>query len=212
MDKTADLIKALSEAAEPVKRSLSPFGIFARWIGFSVIYEVIMVLVSNTRPDLAVKLHETTFVAELVLLGLIVITSGFSAAYLSYPDMQQKKWITYLPVIPFVAFASLLYYMWKHEPVHPLPPDTHGLECLVCIALFSSFSALIMMRYLRKQATTHYYAAGAVSMLAASSLGAMTFAFCEPVDTVEHLIGWHYLPLIGFMILGLMIGRRFLRW
>ena len=212
MDKTADLIKALSETAEPVKQGRSPLGIFARWISLSLIYEIIMVLISGTRPDLAVKLHDSMFLSELGLLAAIVVTAGLTASYLSFPDMHQKKWVIWSPAIPFVGFASLLYYIWMHQLPQPLPPDTHCLECLICIALFSAFSTIVMMYFLKKQATTHYYTAGAVALLASSSLGALTFALCEPVDTVSHLVTWHYLPLIGFMILGMIFGRKFLRW
>ncbi len=209
-DKTVNLIEALSQAGQ-AKTSRSPLGIFLRWILASALSTGFMVIIFGVQVDLTKELQSPQFIREVILLVAIIITSGLSAAFLSYPDIMQKKWIIYLPIMPILGFAYTLYIALMNESPEVVQPG-HGVECVLCITAFSLVSGVWMMAVLRKQAVTHYYLAGGISLIAASSIGALTFRICEPTDSVVHLVQWHYLPILGFGLIGLIFGRKLLRW
>lgn len=211
MSSTEKLIETISQVSEGVEPGPTPYGIFLRWMGGSAVYIAIMVFISEIRPDIIACLHNYLYRAEIVSLLAVLLTSGLSASLLSYPDIYQRKYLLYLPLIALAAFFYVLYLEWQMEA--PDTPDPgHGFQCLFCITLFSTFSIIWLTIVLRKQAVTHYYAAGLAVFLASYSIGCLTLRLTEAVDSVSHLVEWHYLPMLGFSLIGVVIGKKLLRW
>ena len=210
-DSTESLIASLAELMEPVTPSSQPLVLFIKWLSGSLAYMLIMLLCFGLRGDLPQHLHAPLFLAETGLLACLVVTSGVSAIVLSFPDLYQRRWLAFTPVLPLLLFLVTLYIEWlRDSPPSPEPP--HGMECLLCISMFSLLPAAVLMLLLRRQASTHYYLAGAIALLAATSIGCLTLRLSEKTDSIAHLVKWHYLPMIGFGILGLWLGRKLLKW
>ncbi len=208
---TEDLIASLSERMEPIKRPANPFALFLKWLAGSLAYMGMLLLFFGLRQNLLIKFHSPLFLAELGFLASIMITSALSAAILSFPDIYQKRWLVFTPVLPLLLFIATLFIAWQNDnPPAPLPP--HGIECLACITMFSLLPAAFMLFILRKQASTHYAIAGSIALISAASVGCLTLRLSENTDSIPHLVEWHYLPMIGFGILGLWVGRKLLKW
>lgn len=62
---------------------------------------------------------------------------------------------------------------------------------------------------MRKFASTYTHWAGGIAFLFAFSIGALWLRLYEQNDSV---IQWHYLPMIGFGIIGMRSGRKILKW
>jgi hypothetical protein len=211
MENTDKLISSLAQTTLPVKQSANPFVLFVCWFAASLIYIAGVLIVMGVRDDIAAKIGSTMFVAELVMLTFVIATTLLSAALLSFPDMFQKRALAFTPIVAFAAFLFVLAVEW-HGSIQPELQPVHGVECLLCITLLSLLPGGLLLYILRKQAGVHYYLSGAISLLAASSIGALTLRLSEKTDSISHLLQWHYLPMIGFGALGLIIGRKLLKW
>lgn len=206
---TEQFIEALSKEIKPSKTT-KVLPIFLRWLSVCVVYIVVMLYIFGLRSDLSLKFSEPLFVAEITILALMVVAMAVGATILSFPDMLQKKWILLFTPISVVAFIITLFlaYLGSTSEVSPL----HGIECLLCISMFSLLPAVWLFILLKKQASTHQQLLGSVAMLAATSLGALSLRLSEKTDSVTHLLLWHYLPMIGFALLGAWLGKKFLKW
>jgi hypothetical protein len=210
-DSTESLIASLAEEMEPVTPASRPLALFVKWLAGSLAYTLIVLLYFGLRRDLFLHLHTPLYLAETGLLACLVVTSGISAVTLSFPDLYQRRWAVFTPVLPLLLFLATLYIEWLHDsPPAPEPP--HGMDCLLCISMFSVLPAALLMLLLRRQASTHYYLAGGIALLAATSIGCLTLRLSEDTDSILHLIKWHYLPMIGFSFLGIRLGRKLLKW
>ncbi len=210
MSSTEQLIENLSHGLQPVKANACPYKTFVKWVGFVFLYTVIILLISGVRADIIVKLSSPLFITEIVMLVLLVISTSLSASFLSFPDICQKRY-TILFLAPLLLFSGvlLLEYIGDKPPIGNV---VHGIECLLCITMFAILPSFIIFKLLRKQATTHYYLAGMVAILSASSIGAIILRISENNDSVIHLIKWHYLPVIVLSLFGLWLGRKILKW
>lgn len=211
MMQTDQLIAQLSRDAKPV-RALASGWLLVRWLIVSCAYLAVLLAFYGIRPDLAGRLRSPLFALEILSLAGVALASGLSAVALSYPDLRQKAWQAYAP-LPFLAlFAGVLVAEWWVDASPPEMGAHHTYQCLLCITLFSLLPAILMLLQQRAQATIHAGWAGAVALLASSSLGALAFRLSEKSDSIAHMLAWHYLPLIGFGLVGVMLGRKWLKW
>lgn len=204
-----DLIAELADAPAPVRPARPAWQQLAVWVAVSAAYIALLVVLFGVRPDIAVKLQAPMFVAELAMLGLVIVSTGLCALLLGTPDMRQMPGLVCLPLLPLAAFMGVLG-MGLEQVAAPLPQE--GLECLVCITLFSTVPALGIFYYLRRQASTHPKLTGAVAVLNAFSIGCFALRLSEETDAMQHLVLWHYLPMAGAALIGLGLGRAILKW
>ncbi len=206
-----ELISTLSAEPGAVRRVRGPWQLCGMWLALSLAYVAVLVAVFGIRPDIAARLMAPMYMAELGMLVLIIASTALSVLVLSYPDMRQSPGLVCMPLVPLAGFVALLLAsLWGQVPPAPLPP--HGMECLICISLFSLVPAMGLMAYLRTQASTHYFTSGAVALVNAFSIGCLALRMVEPTDSALHLIQWHYLPMIASAIIGLAAGRIVLKW
>ncbi len=151
------------------------------------------------------------YVAEIVALLLIFISTTFSAALLAFPDLHQKRRLALAPVAMFGLFLLVLLLAWRADyPPAPLP--VHSFMCTCSIILVSLLPMAWMLYTLRRFASTHYQLAGAIALLSAFSIGALWLRLHEVNDSVVHVLEWHYLPMLAVGLAGLWLGKLLLRW
>jgi hypothetical protein len=179
-------------------------------------YAAVAQCVLGIRPDLLTQLERGFFLAEIILLLIIIFSSVISAVLISYPDSYQSK---YSIKTPFVAFIALIFLFFAQvflplNPLMALPtgPDVHEFECVICISAVTIIPAIILFLMQRKGATTNPLSAGAFSILASAAIGCLTLRIAEQNDSLSHLITMHYIPVVVFAFLGSVLGRFFLRW
>lgn len=205
------LITRLARHAPAVQPAPHPFVLGFGWVAVAALYLAISLMISGTRPVLLLALQNLWFAAEVAaLLGLFISTS-LSAALLSYPDLHQMRRIAFSPIAAFAIFALVIFLAWQADnPPAPLP--AHSVACTLSIAAFSLLPAVWMFYAMRKFASTHLYLAGGAALLFAFSLGALWLRLHEQNDSITHVIQWHYLPLVGFGIIGMWLGKVLLKW
>jgi len=209
--KTSELIENLSSESSTVKFQ-NPAILFIKWVALSVVYLALMLLVFGIRPDVLYKLQTALFIAELASLLLIALTVGVAAIILSYPDAYQKRYLIFLPIIPAIAFVITLFFEVQTQVATPVQNEQHMLGCFLCICILALGPAFLLFKQLMQNASTSPRLASAMAVLAAFSLGALTIRLSEKVDSMMHIIGAHYLPLLFLTVIGLLAGRKLLKW
>ncbi len=211
MENIDELISKLAQDTATVKRVPHPFMLSIEWMVVAVFYLAVSLMISGARHDLLPKLHDPWFAAEIAALVGIFISTSLSAALLSYPDLHQKRRIALAPVAAFALFVLVVFFAWRADnPPAPLP--VHSFECTLSITLLSLLPAAWIFYVMRRFASTHTHWAGGIAFLFAFSIGALWLRLYEQNDSIMHVIQWHYLPMIGFGIIGMWLGKVVLKW
>ncbi len=206
-----ELIINLTQDVATVKPAPHPFMLSLVWVVGAAVYLAGTLMMFDTRHDLLLKLHDPWFVAEIAALIGITITTSLSAGLLSYPDLYQMRRIVFAPVVTFALFLLVMSCAFSADnPPSPLP--IHSFSCTLCIAFFALLPAAWTLYVMRKYASTHHRWAGSIALLYAFSVGAMWMRLHEQTDSIVHAIEWHYLPMIGFCIIGMWLGKVVLKW
>lgn len=211
MENVEELITKLAKETEWVKPATHPFRLSLEWMGMATIYLIATLMISGLRPDLFNKLHATWFSAEILSLISILVSSALSAALLAYPDLHQKRLIALAPLVAITLFLLVMFLSWKAD-IPPSPLPIHSYQCTLNIALFSLLPAAWTFYMIGKCACTHNKWAGGVAFLFAFSVGALWLRLHEQTDSSLHVIRWHYIPMIGFGVIGMWTGRKLLKW
>ncbi len=206
-----DLIESLASEIRPAKKAPHPVQIWMKWVGGAAAYVILALLISGHRPDLALKLHSPLFLAEIALLVLVVCSTALSASLLAFPDMYQKSGAALLPAASFALFALVMALAFASDNP-PSPPPVHSYQCTLSILLFSLLPMFWAFHTVRKLASTHCRFAGAIASLYAFGTGALWLRLEEHTDSIAHVLEWHYLPMLGVGMMGVLLGKAFLKW
>ena len=211
MENIEKLIDKLAQDAVVVLPAPHPYMLSLKWIVWAAGYLFLSLVFSGLRPDMMVKLHQPWFVAEIVALTVIFISTSISAALLSFPDMHQMRRLAYAPIITLALFLLVMLFAWQADnpPAH-FP--VHSFECTISITLFSVLPVAWTFFSIRKYACTHYRLAGGIALLSSFSVGALWLRLHEINDSIMHVVEWHYLPMMVFGMAGLWIGKKLLKW
>lgn len=206
-----ELISKLAQDAPPVKPAPHPVVLSIEWMTVAVVYLGVALMFSGLRPDLMLKLQEPWFAAEIAALAGIFVATCLSAALLSFPDLHQMRRAVFAPVLMFTLFALVMLLAWNADvPPAPLPGSSY--HCTISITLLALLPTVWIFYVMRKFASTHLYLAGGIAILFAFSIGAIWLRLYEINDSTMHVIQWHYLPMVGFGIIGMWLGKAVLRW
>ena len=206
-----DLIAELAQDAPTGKSAPHPFMLSLVWITAAVVYLSGLMMFSGVRPDLLLKRNEPWFAAEMATLIGICIATSLSAALLSFPDIYQMRRVVFAPAFTFIVFVWTLFFAWNAD-MPPAPLPVHSFKCTATITLLAILPAAWIFFVMQKFASTHCYWAGSIAMLFAFSVGAIWLRLYEVNDSITHVIAWHYLPMIGFGLLGIWLGKIVLKW
>jgi hypothetical protein len=206
-----ELITKLAQDTATVKPAPHPFMLSIGWMVGAAAYLAVTLMIFGARHDLLFKLHDPWIIAEIASLVGIAIATSLSAALLSFPDLHQMRRIALAPIVTFLLFVLVIFFAWRADsPSAPLP--VHSFECTRSIILISLLPAAWMLYVMRKFASTHYRWAGSIALLYAFSVGALWERLHEQTDSIIHVVEWHYLPMIGFGIVGMWLGKMILKW
>jgi len=209
------LIARLSTEAKPARPLRTPAYWSIRLLAVLVVYGLATPLLLGLRPDLAVQLTRPLYVLEVAMLALLAASSVMASILAMYPDAYQKPSLIKLPYGMFLvlaAFVAAQSLMPHDERMAIAEQVTHGLECVLCIALVAIVPSALIFAVLRKGASIRPFQAGALAVLSASAIGGLTTRLVEANDSIAHLVAWHYVPTVLFAAIGALIGRCLLRW
>lgn len=205
------LIETLKSDCKVLRVASCPYKTSYSWSIFLVFYILLMLLVFGTRVDIYEKLLSLPFVTEILTLLFVAISSSISAIFLSFPDMCQKRSLVVMPVFfILLLMVAMTFQYLQGENIDSTPVS--GFECLFCIAAFSTVPAVLLFSMIRSNATTHCCISGMIAFISAAATGALILRLSESVDSISHIVMWHYVPFIGFAVIGMLLGKKLFRW
>jgi hypothetical protein len=206
---THDLIEKLSGELKPV-RPLPRAGLRALILSLWAVALSFGIL--RYTHDPRADLGDAVYHKEYMLDGITILAAGILASYaafvLAVPDTRIRT-----PVRVCLGLASAL---WLELILRELL-GTKGMpdpapSCFIGLSMGMSAPFVLGMFMLMRSAAVWRGWAGYALVLSVGSFSALAMRFICPNDSAGHLLVWHFLPVIGFALLGVLVGKILLNF
>ncbi|HMP00670.1 MAG TPA: DUF1109 domain-containing protein [Kiritimatiellia bacterium] len=203
--KTDDLIRQLAEDARPVKRLPPPGRRFALWLALSVAYALMCLLWIGWRADLSQVAATPGFLWQTALLVALTLSSGWLAFAFSVPGREGSPWRKRSVVLVALAWLASLVTLVAVTPGHS---PGEGLACSLQITLVGAIPAILLVLMIRRAAPLQWLWSGILVGLAMIGLGATALQFACCSGDPMHLLVWHLLPGVLFVVIAVALASR----
>lgn len=216
-DSTDKLIESLTEDATPVKLIASPIWQTFLWFGVVVLFYALLLAVVGIRSDIAYQLGNRFFVGELVFSVATSITAVLVTCCLAFPDCYGYSRRKYLPFFPLAVLIFMVVVQCDSEGnLAGQMIEQMGVmarpDCAIEILLMAIIPAGLLFVMIRRAAPVHYHWAGFTALMGVTSLAYAVQRLIEPTNDIYHILTWHILPMVILALVGLLMGRVWLRW
>jgi hypothetical protein len=206
---TPELIDMLCADAKPVRRLRPPLVRAALWLLFAGLVLVVLAALLGTRPDLAERVRQPTFVGALAGALLTGVLAAVAAFYLSLPD-RSRLWLL-LPVPALLLWISTIGYGCLTDWISIEPDGVRlgtTLECFATLVLASLPVSLTMLVMLRHAARLYPTAVAMMGGLASSGIAATALSLFHELDASVMVLLWNLGAAALIVAFGGIFGRR----
>ena len=205
---TPELIDMLCADAKPVRRLRPPLVRAALWLLFAGLVLVVLTALLGTRPDLAERLRQPTFVGALAGALLTGVLAAVAAFYLSLPD-RSRLWVL-LPVPALLLWISTIGYGCLTDWVRIGPDGVRlgtTLECFATLALASVPLSMALLVMLRHAARLYPTTVATMGGLASAGIAATALSLFHELDASVMVLLWNLGVAALIVALGGIFGR-----
>lgn len=210
---TPDLINALATNLAPVRRLRSPVVRAACWLMLAAIVVALLAVAQGIRPDLAQRLHYSTFVGNVAGATLTGILGAIAAFMLSLPD-RSRFWIL-LPVPGLGLWLSTIGYQCLTNWIVFEPSGVtlgEAAQCLATVVLTSLPLSLAMLVMLRYAAPLRPVMATFAGSLAVSAIAAMALSLFHRLDASLMILAWNFGTTFLLVAAATIFGDKIFSW
>jgi hypothetical protein len=210
---TKQLIRELAENSNPVRPLARPYTRAAAWLGLSLSYIVLVLLIMPARHDVSSKLHDNLFIIEQIAAFATGVAAAI-AAFVSVIPGYSRRWVL-LPLPPLVVWLSSLGPGCFGEFVQfgmKGMPLTHNPWCFPFIVLLGAIPFVVMAAMLRRGAPLTPHLTAALGGLAAAGLANIGVRIIHPEDVSMMLLVWHIGGVMALSVLAGVRGHYFINW
>jgi len=206
---TENLIAALSQDLPPVKRLASPGRRLVGWMAVALPVSLVMgALVERQSMALAFeRLSDARSVLELAAILLTALTAGYAALCGAQPGRAKHVWM--LPILPFGAWLALIgescFRLFEQIGPEQFSFAPHW-TCYPSVVATGAAPALVMVILIRRGMLTSPTETVALSVLAASALGAVGLRLFHAPDATALVLLWQLLATVTFLALSSLIS------
>ncbi len=207
---TDDLINTLCDDLQ-ARKACCPYTRVLVWAGFAIGFILLNFWYFGVRNDLSERMAEASFIFEMALSTMLLLSAAMVSSWLSFPDCFQKHHFKAVPITLFVVFIT-----WVATNIY-----VSGLGLMQTLQLghcatdglyiqIIPFFALVYLTIRGK--TTQPYWSIFMNVIAISALGWIGLRLTCPMDDMGHSFFNHFLP---FSIIGAAVGvfaRRIFKW
>lgn len=212
--KTQDLIKKLARDHKKTKNVSILLQVIG-WISVSLFstLSMIYILIPGAFGSIFSSLF---FLLEFIAIFLLAISSGVFALIFSTPSLfnneKLQKRITLGALISWFLLLGLrLTFDLGEIGLACLSPG-FGSICIKGLLLFGILPGSALLMLVKKAAPTNQALVGQLIFVSLASFGTIGTHFECAAGSPAHLITWHFLPVLLFAFLGVVLGRKILRW
>jgi hypothetical protein len=162
----------------------------------------------GTRPDLAERLRQPTFVGALAGALLTGVLAAVAAFYLSLPD-RSRSWLL-LPVPALLLWISTIGYGCLTDWVSIEPDGVRldtTLECFATLALASLPLSMALLVMLRHAARLYPTTVAMMGGLASAGVAATALSLFHELDASVMVLLWNLGVAALIVALGGIFGR-----
>ena len=208
-----DLIKALAADAEPVRRLASPMLRLVTWLGASITYAAIVVMVMGVRPDLPLRLTDPRFSIELGATFMTSVLAAAAAFCAGCPGRPNWERFAPLPALG-LWFLCLGEGCWQSFVAAGAPGLQFRIDfaCFPSILLVSIAPAALMLIMIRRGAPIAPVTTTALGALAAAAMGATALRLFHAQDASAMILAWQFGAVALLAGFGALMGRHILPW
>jgi len=213
---TEKLLHQLVKKNKAVRKVITPgsYSLLLSIIAFS--YISILVFYLGIRPDIEDKSDQLSYIIEISLAAITLISSAYAASVFSVPDNYQIRHIKWLSIVAPTLFSAyiaikLFYQLFLHDIAY-ITKTGNNYSCAIDMLIFSILPIGAAILSLRKNASTSQSWCGAMISLCAVSISYIALRIIEPNDMMTHIVFWHYLPMLAISFIGIIIGKLLLKW
>lgn len=185
------------------------------WLAAAWLWMGAVVFLAGLRPDIAGRLAEPFYLAELALLAVLGGTAALAALAFSRPDDCQMPWVRFIPLSFAAVWPVAAFLNMDPVAVSSLAGDSlHSarFDCVRCILELSLPPGIAMFLIVRTGVAIRVLWAGGMAAAAAATFAYLAMRLIEPSDSPAHLLLWHALPVAVLCLAGMAAGKLFLRW
>lgn len=205
--RTEELISSLVADLAPLRRLRNADARTVLWASLALLCGGLGILWLGARPDLQVKLVDSTYLAEGLALLILFASSARCAFALTVPGTEMGALKRYLPVLALVSWLFLVAARTSASGFALSP----GLRCawrMLALGLAPAAAAFFM---LRKAAPHKWGWTGLFALLSAAALGSLATHIICTRDAPGHIFVWHVAPLVVTALFGIAAGALLLR-
>ena len=211
---TDDLIARLADAPARVGRRDAALRLTVAVLAGGVVTFAILIGWLGLRPDLAEAIHRVTiwmkwaYTASIAAIALIVVRR------LARPETSRapELWLLALPVGLLLATALAQLALTPRDERMAAWLGHSSRDCGMRIVVLAAPIFLGLLLAFRRFAPTRPQLTGAIMGLAAGGVGATLYGFACPETSALFVVTFYSLGMATAMLIGLLIGPRFLRW
>lgn len=213
MTKTSELIEALAESAEPVRRLRSPIVRAAQCLLLATIVILLLSIAHGLRPDIELRLSQPIFVVGMISAAMTGVFATIAAFELSRPEAS--RWWLALPTPFLLIWVSTISYGCLTDWVSMGPNGIRMGEAARCFATLLLTSApltivmLVMLRYAALLRPTAVCIAGGLAVAAITSCALSLF---HRLDATVMILVWNLGTAASIAGLAGVFGRPMLAW
>jgi len=190
---TAELVDSLASNLAPVRPIWAPGRRMAVWSLAQLVFAAALVG-GSTRPDLAPRLHSSSYLIELALLSCATLLLARSTLAAAIPGAERWRIAGLAFLVGTVAFA--LSGSAGFDTTQAIDTFARiGVPCAVHTILLSLLPAAWLMVAAYRGAPLHPARAGLVAGAAGFLLGFTLMRLMCPVDEGLHMMVWHAMPV-----------------
>ena len=205
--KSNELIQSLTANLQPVKilkYSLKEYSVALLAGLFSVLAGV---AISGVRADIQNVVLTSSFITQSLALILLGVLSTLSAFQMSIPSVTKAISIKIAVSTLLLWTATILYLLINSNS----PFAGWGFSCAQEIMINSIIPAATIFFIIQKAATLDRLATGWLILTAGAAYGALATQFSCYVSDPFHLLIWHTVPVFTIGLIGLAIGKFFIK-
>lgn len=205
--RTEELISTLVADLAPVRRLRNAGARTLLWASLALVCGGLGTFLLGVRPDLQVRLVDSTYLAEGVALLVLFASSARCAFALTVPGIKMGALKRHLPLLALAAWILLVAARTSSVGFSLSP----GLRCawrMLALGLAPAAAAFFM---LRKAAPRKRGWTGLFALLSAAAVGSLGTQIICIRDAPGHILAWHVAPLVVTALLGIAAGALLLR-
>jgi hypothetical protein len=210
---TPDLIEALAANATPIRRLRPPIVRATLWLSVAAVILVLLAVSHGSRPDLAQRLLQPTFVASILASLATGILAAVASFLVSLPD-RSRGWLL-LPLPALLVWISTIGYGCLTDWVDVDAGSLHmgeAARCFATLVLTSVPLSLLMFVMLRHTAPLRPMAVALTGSLAVAAMTASALSLFHEFDATIMILMWNLGSAALLVGLGAVLGRKIFSW